>query len=201
MNPILTVTSPASSYDLTTLAAVKTALGITTGDDDTRISTWITQASKRIETYCNRVFPVEAVSEVFRLDRGLDKLVLGRAPVTAITTVTEDGEAVVAADYELDAGPGFLMRLDDDEPTDWPAVKITIVYSAGFATIPADIAWACTELVKQLRSFATRDPMMKREEIPDVRTVDYWVGQVGESSASLPPEIAAVLDPYRMVTI
>lgn len=84
MNSILTVTSAADSHDLTTLAAVKTALGITTGDDDARINTWITQAIERIETYCNRVFVVETVSEVFRLDRSLDKLVLGRAPVTTI---------------------------------------------------------------------------------------------------------------------
>lgn len=200
MNSILTVTTAASSHDLTTLAAVKTALGITTGEDDSRLSTWITQASKRIETYCNRVFPVETISEVFRLENSFDKLILGRCPVTAITSVTEDGEAVLAADYEIDAGPGFLIRLDDDEPTTWPAAKITVAYSAGFATIPADIAWACTELVKQLRSSATRDPMMKREEIPDVRTVDYWVGQVG-NSGSMPPEIASVLDFYRLVSL
>lgn len=200
MPSILTVTSPASSYDLTTLAAVKIALGITTGDDDARISTWITQASKRIETYCNRVFVVETVSEAFRLDRSLDKLVLGRSPVVAITSVTEDGEAVLAADYELDAGPGFLMRLDDDEPTTWPAVKITVVYSAGFATIPADLAGACIAMVSLMRSSAARDPMMKREEIPDVRTVDYWVGQVGDSG-SIPPTIVDILDDYRIPSI
>lgn len=200
MTSILTVTSAASSYDLTTLAAVKTALGITTGDDDSRISTWITQASKRIATYCNRVFVVETVSEAFRLDWSLDKLILGRAPVTAITSVTEDGEAVVAADYELDAGPGFLMRLDEDKSTVWPAGKITVVYSAGFATIPADLAGACIELVSLMQSSSSRDPMMKREEIPDVRTVDYWVGQVGDSGA-LPSKISEVLDFYRIPSI
>ena len=44
-----------------------------------------------------------------------------------------------------------------------------------------------------------RDPLAKRIEIPDVQTVDYWVGAVG--SNGLPTEATRILDQYTNVNL
>jgi hypothetical protein len=66
MNSILTVTTPASSYDLTALATVKTELGITDNTENDKLRTWITQASIIAASYCRRVFARETLTETFR---------------------------------------------------------------------------------------------------------------------------------------
>jgi hypothetical protein len=201
MNSILTVTTAAETQDLTILATVKAEFGITDTSEDAKLATWIKQASGMIAVYCNRVFGFETVSEAFRLDTGYARLRLARFPIAAITSVTEDGEVLDTSDYEIDSEAGLLMRLSEDELWSWPATKITVAYSAGYELLdglPQDIERACITLVRHLRASSTRDPMAKREEIPDVRTVDYWVGQVGKSG-SMPPDVAAILDFYRPV--
>ena len=64
---MLTVTSPASTFDLALLASVKSELSITDRSEDANLARWIGQASTAIAAYCNRVFVTETVSETFRL--------------------------------------------------------------------------------------------------------------------------------------
>lgn len=63
---IVTVTTAAPDYDLTDLATVKDELSIKTSDtsNDAWLGRGITQISKAIKKHCNRVFQVEAVTEV-----------------------------------------------------------------------------------------------------------------------------------------
>lgn len=205
MGSILLVTTPAADQDLTSLANVKTELGITGTSEDAKLAIWITQASRAIATHCSRVFGAETVSEQFRLDSAVDKLILGRFPVISVTTVTEDEDdpLVVTTDYETDPVSGLLTRLSDDTPITWSASKIVVAYQAGYELLdglPEDVQRACVSMVKNFRSQAKRDPMAKRIEIPDVRTVDYWVGKVGESG-SMPPDVLDLLAPYVVMRL
>ena len=72
MKSIVSVTTAAASYDLTTMAKVLSELKITdtaTTADKTLLETQIADASSGIATYCDRVFPEETVSEVFWPDQ------------------------------------------------------------------------------------------------------------------------------------
>jgi len=203
MDSILTVTTAATTQDLTIAATVKIELGITGTSEDAKLATWIKQASAMISSYCGRVFGAETVSETFWLDRAVEKLILERFPVSALASVTEDGVVLTTADYQSDPSNGMLGRLSSDVLTCWSARKIIIAYTGGFELLnglPHDVERACISLVRQLRSQATRDPLAKRIEIPDVRTVDYWVGKVGESG-SMPPDVLDLLAPYVNVRI
>ena len=117
MQSILTVTTEASSTDLTTLAAVKADMGIADADTslDQKIEqNWIPDASAAIATYCDRVFGSESVVETFRIgtrDRACEPvLILERYPASEITSVVEDGTTVDATDYEYDVRTGLLYR-------------------------------------------------------------------------------------------
>lgn len=201
---MLTVTTPASTADLTTLAVVKAELGLTSNEHDTQLATYITQASDRVESFCNRTFAQESISETFRLDHRENELVLTRFPVTAITSVVENGASLATSDYELDADSGVLRRLQSDTKTRWPCGKIVVEYVCGYLLpgdvgrdLPRDIERAAILLVKQFASNSDRDLMTKRETTEGVRTTEYFYG--GETG--LPPEVEGLLIPHRKPSV
>ena len=203
MNSIVTVTDAAQTQDLTRLETVKLELGLTANGEDDQIRVWIRQASSIIDGYLNRTLALESVSESFRPDhrlpsRPMPSLRLSRFPIDAIVSVTEDGVLLTTSDYEADADNAMLWRLSDGKQAYWATANIVVAYSAGYDLLdglPHEIERACISIVKMLRSHAHRDPFAKRVEIPDVRTVDYWVGQVG-AVGSVPPEVTSILDGY-----
>jgi len=198
MKSILTVNSYAQTQDLTVLATVKQELGITGTAEDAQLAIWIRQSSSMIANYCNRTFGLEVLNETFRLETTAENLLLSRFPLTTISSITENDIVLTAADYEADSVIGLLYRLSDDTRICWPAGKIVVAYSAGYALLdglPHDIERACLSLIKQMRAQTTRDPMAKRIEIPDVMTTDYWVGRIGENGA-MPPDVIDMLAPH-----
>lgn len=196
---IVTVTSAAASFDLTTLATAKAEMGITGTAQDANIARWIRQASDAIAAHCDRVFGEETVSESFRLMTCFDVLALARRPVSDIDSVTVDGTALDADEYEVDATAGLLYRLNgDDERMAWSAGKVVVVYTAGYAlldSLPHGIERACLLLLRSYVSAAARDPMMKAEQVDGVGRMEYWVGSTNGASG-LPPDVEALLRPH-----
>lgn len=201
MDSIVTVVTPAANTDLTTTVTVKLLLGISGSGEDTKIAEWIKQASAFINSYCNRQFAKQTVSEQFRVETSRRDLLLSIFPVVSITSVNSgDNALVVADDTEVDKTKGIIYRISGSSYMNWGCYKTTVVYEAGYdvpTATPSDLIEACVELIKSARSAATRDPLAKRIEIPDVETVDYWVGGIGESSFGLPAKVKATLDNYR----
>lgn len=210
---ITVVVAAASSYDLTTLATVKAELGITATDKDANLARYITEASAFAAKFCNRVFPVEAVSDQFFLDRDPNRVLIGgakplqlsRYPILAspAAVVTEDGTVLtLSTDYLVDADPGQLTRLDGNGwPKRWPALSLVVVYSSGFATIPADVAGAVIRLVKVRHFGATRDPMLRQESVDGVWSGAWWFGSGPGGTGNLPPDVQEMLEAYRVPVI
>lgn len=190
----LTVTTPASSYDLTTLADVKVELGISGTTYDTLLSQYITAESLKIQNYCGGVLVSEVLSEQFRLTEEYDHLQLSRFPVSSIASVTVDDEVLDADEYECDLASGLLYCLSGDSVVGWGDDKITVVYTAGYSTIPEDLQEACTQMVKMSYSSQGRDPALKAEEVPGVGRQEFWVGSVDDGMAS---SVDLILDKYR----
>lgn len=199
MHKTLTVITPASSLDLTVLATAKVHLDVTGTTLDTKIQNWIKQASDAIASECDRVFGKETIKETLYLTGTMDKIVLERTPVASITSVVVDGVTIDAADYTVHKGMGLLSRLSSDVLTCWSGNKIEVTYVGGFellSELPYDVERACLSLISHYYSAGGRDPLAKRIEIPDVQTVDYWVGSVGQAG-QLPPDVVTLIAPYR----
>ena len=212
MKSVLTVVTPGTSVDLTILANVKAELGITSTTEDANLETWIDQASGVITAACNRVFAKETVEESFRVRVQYgkqwpepEKIILQRAPVTSITSVVEDSTTLVrGTDYEIDYDSGVLTRLSGDYETRWSFSTLVIRYVTGYdllGELPIAIERATISLVKSYRSAATRDPMLKSEEVPGVLTQTFWVGSVGDVLNGLPQDVETLIAPYRNVAI
>jgi uncharacterized phiE125 gp8 family phage protein len=201
MNPIVTVTSAAPSYDLTTLANVKSELDISDGANDAVLRRYINSASVAAANYCNRVFAVETVSEQFlpghhRWRRHQPKLQLARFPLITVTSVTEDGVVLtVDTDYIVNARNGQLTRVSGGVPISWLNLGITVVYSSGYVTVPPDLEDAVIRMVTQRYSTKGRDLTVRKEAIPGVIEVQYQ-DATAESPANITPDVAALLERY-----
>lgn len=104
-------------------------------------------------------------------------------------------------DFLIDPSPGWLTRLNlyTGYPTSWDPVMTTVVYSAGYSPIPADLSGAALRMVTARWAARGRDPLLISRDQPGALGAErYWVGGVPGVRGAFPQEIAAVLDLYRV---
>lgn len=202
---LLTVTTAATDLALLTAAELREAAGLdpADGSQDAALQRLGARVAATITRTCGvraagatpPTLRSEVLSEQFRPTSCLDCLILSRRPVTAIAAVTVDGTALAAAEYEADAEAGLLYRLSGDCRIDWRAYLITVAYTAGWATVPADLALAASKLVQTIAAEARRsDPNLRSEEIPGVISRTWWVGP--KDDPAIPGEVLDLLAPY-----
>lgn len=188
---ILTVSTAAADRSLLTIEELRQAAGVSGSGQDGNLTTLGARVAASLARACGirqsgatpATFRLETLSEVFRLSGCARSLQLSRWPVTAIDSVTEDGVAVEADDYEVNPSNGILTRLSADSPVDWSARKVTIVYQAGWDEVPDDLKAAAAKLARD-QWFADgpdgRDPNLKRVRVEGVDEVEYWVAPVSD---------------------
>lgn len=210
MTSVLSVTTAASDTSLLTTAELRRAVGLAATDAsrDAELAALGQRLDATIARACRvrqaGVMPPtlrqETLSETFRLPASAARLVLARWPVVSVASVTEDGAAVAATDYEMSGGVGMLRRLSSDAPTSWAAGKIVVAYVAGWATVPPDLKQAAEKLAAVLWSEGARaDPSLRREAIPGVIEREWWVGP--RDDPALPGEVLDLLAPYMNAVV
>jgi hypothetical protein len=207
MYSIPTVTTAATSYDLTTLANVKVELNLTNGAADAILRRYISSASLAAIQYCNRVFVAETLSEQFfpnhpnRMVRGgVKPLQLARYPLISVASVTEDSALLVQdTDFVIDVPNAQLTRLDQSGiDVFWHPLPLTVVYTAGFETIPPDVEDAVIRMVTRRFAAKGRDPNLKQLSVPGVIEQQWWIA-TGTETGNMSPDITDVLDNYRAI--
>lgn len=201
---MLTVTTAADSYDLTTLETVKEELGDTTGVTDTLLRRWITEESANVARYCGRVLARETVTETFDLPVVRRNLRLNRFPVASVTSVIEDADdALDAAYYETDAETGALFRLGGSAVRrDWTAARVVVVYTGGYAllgALPRPIESAVLRLITRRYTARGRDPYLRAMSAPGLGEQQFWIPSDG--GPEMPPDIAGMLASYRDIFV
>lgn len=216
MQSLLTVTTAASSYDLTTLAAAKLELGITDNLQNDQIEALITQISSAMSKICDRVFAEETIQEVFRYsgsrswdNRVTDEsvkrsLILRRRPISFITSVTEDDVVIDATEYECDFGAGILYRLTaEGYRQTFSAHKTTVIYTAGWELLddlPKEIERTCLLWIKSVwASIKRKDLSVRVEDVPGLLRKEYFLNtQMSNQTKGYdpPPEVMVLLSPY-----
>jgi phage gp36-like protein len=138
----------ASPYDLTTLAILKTYIN-NGSSNDTLLQQLLTSASVAIESYCNRDFVSKAYTKTFDGSGG-NALVLPDYPITAVASVTVNGQTIPAAASVTGTGYSFsentIVLNGYIFTRGW--ANITVTYTAGYTTIPDDLVQACCGTVQ-----------------------------------------------------
>lgn len=184
-------------YALTTVADVKESLGIASGDNSQNnlIIRKINQATLIIEGYCNLPYghhfkESTYTNEVYN-SNGTNQLPLLMWPVSSVSSFQyantsqnnnswTDNES---EDYFVDENSG-LLNLNFSQWGNWDAYRVT--YTAGFSTIPADLAEACVMLAGYLVDNSASGTAVKRKR-EGGREVEYFQpsGQSSTGTSSL----------------
>lgn len=212
---ITTIVTPPVSTDLTSLLNVKSDLVLSGSvpEDDIYLRRVIKQVSGAIVQYCNRPFAQATYQDLVRPQK-MNRMVFipnrsgyympARSPLVSVTSVTENGVALVAGtDYEVDIDSNTIYRLDSDgNPRDWCGWPLIIVYVAGWTlppvdnpTLPADVEDAAIRMIKARWFSRDRDPVLKSEDIAGVGKEEYWISNAAEGAMT--PDITDILDNYR----
>lgn len=182
--------------DLTTVAKVKDHLGAVAADADTVLGRLVTAASVAIQRYTNRDITQQAYTEV-RDGTGGVRMLLRQYPAQKPASVVVDDVAILERTTALGAGwkfdgnrvvalNGFLFTRGFS--------NVVIAYTAGFATVPADIELAANELVGLV--------FRQRGRIGDAsKTVAAGGGHetVAYMMRAMTPATKAMLDQFREV--
>lgn len=198
---------PLSAHALTTVAAVKEYLRISSTDttNDNSLERQINAVSEFIERFCDRHFEKTTYTHKFR-GNGRQKLLLNQYPILSVTSVKVDGSD--ATDYEILGEEGILYR---ENLWPWSGYRaglvgdpigsrpnIEVVYTAGYVlpkddapdsprTLPYDLEDAAIELVA-IRHEMRGSEHLKRETIGPL-TSEFVQG--------LPQHILDVLNEYK----
>jgi hypothetical protein len=142
--------------DLTTLADVKgwlqTGQAAFPASDDALLTRLIAAASQYIQIWLNRQVASADYLEI-RDGTGGHRLQFACFPVTAVVSLTIDGQTVPAAASFNEAGYRFgsTQLSVRGYRFNRGAQNVVVAYTAGYPTTPPEVAQACIELVARER--------------------------------------------------
>jgi hypothetical protein len=203
----LDVITKAKTYDLTVLETAKDELGVDGNQMDVRLKRWITEVSFDAARFCNRVFAIEEVLEVWHasnLARAAysgepNALTLARYPIVKIISVTETDTVLTPEDYEYEVSSGRLWRRQSACRSDWWADRVEVRYQGGYdvpVATPPDLQEACLLLLKYRNDGHSRDRFQRSQDVPGVLREEFFNPASGTDSG-MPPEVCSKLEGFR----
>lgn len=205
---MLTLITPAPDLGLLTIAELRSAVGLASGDTsrDAELTALGLRVAGLIAGYCRvaaaGVSPptlrAETVEEVWRLAQPVRPLILSRRFVASITSASIAGASVDGSLLELDSGAGLLNRLDStDRRCTWPCDnKIVVRYVAGFATVPDALKSCAIDLVRMVDSVSGRDPLLRAQQWEGIGREEYQIASGMVMDGGMPKDIADRLSPF-----
>ena len=182
--------------DLTTLGDIKgwlqTGQAAFPATDDALLTRLVSAASQYIQTWLGRQIASADFLEV-RDGTGGHRLQFACFPVTAVLSLTIDGQAVPAAASFNAAGYQFSSTQLSVRGYRFNrrAQNVVIAYTAGYSTTPPAVAQACVELVALRYRERTRIGEVSRS-LGSAETVAYAQKDMSDA-------IKTLLQQYRLV--
>lgn len=185
------------TYALTNVSDVKESMGIASSDSswDNLIIRKINQATNMIENYCGLDADHHFVEATYTNEEyngtGTNDLILRARPVTAVADLgvrstsenIDDWDSFNSEDYFILEHSGIIRGLAS---TTLGTQGYRVTYTAGYSTIPPDLAEACVLLVTNLLQDDNVDGSVKRKQ-EGRRTIEYfdktanknWIEELG----------------------
>ncbi len=191
--------------DLITLTQYKEAEGISSTQNDARLTTLIESVSQLVKTYCNNtiidnysaaateLFNIMAGETVVQVSKAPIRTDVGNAPVVSERTSPTESYTTLTldTDYYIDTVTDSVYRIAGAGLRSWPtgvgAVKV--IYKAGYATTPTDLKLAVIDLVK----YYHKDEHTTRRTLTGATIENQGTGE----SKGFPDHIKRILDLYK----
>ena len=189
--------------DLVTLAEYKEAEGISSPKEDLRLATLVPAVSQLVKTYCGNSLIDHYSSnkvEIFSINWDTYLVQLTESPVNTIVSVqkrdsvTESYSTVPTTDYYLDTATDSVLYVTGSTYKNWPrgAGAVKVVYTAGYASTPADLKLAIFDLI----TYYLKDEHKERRTLGGASIQNQGSTSLRDSVA-FPDHIKRVLDLYK----
>jgi hypothetical protein len=181
---------------LATLSQLKQFIGNVPDPTDDELLTRLLDASAElIERSCSRVFGATIFSET-RDGNGLDFMVFSNRPVVSVGSLTINGQTVPQSANYASGGwvlaSAWKIALRGSYRFHEGIQNVSVIYTAGYATIPPDLTQACC-LVAAL-AYKERDRM-------GIDSKSVGGENISFTKDDLPPSVQAVIHNYRNVFV
>lgn len=191
--------------DLTDLASVKLAMRISSGDTglDADIPIYISEASRVIESYCDRCLSAQDYDEVYN-GRAFNALLLFNYPVNGgpggsgkpiihmnPQQVWDSSSLVDEADYFVDDKMDIQLLNGRRFSNGFGNVRVQ--YNAGYSTIPEDLKGAASKLAAWLLRMDTNKDIGRTTKTKGAETVNIL--------QDIPPLIIRMIERYRRMEL
>lgn len=208
----------ASVVDLCLASTVAGDLGV---DDAARVQRAVTAASRAIARYCGRPFERATVTE-YPAGYGRPLLLLERAPIVSITSITEGGVTLASTSYEFLgelANAGLVLRRDGvwmdtgtlaGRVTASPDVNVgrsdglVVEYVAGYVTpgqrvLDGSLTVTLPEDVQEAATLTAAD--FYRRQTQDANIASETLGDWSVSYAGTNTAIGRGVDPLPAIAV
>lgn len=143
--------APADPGQLISLADAKRQLNITSTKHDAELADMLRSVTAVCERYRGAIVRRTHTEEI-TAPYGARQIRLTYTPILSVTSVTEAGTVLTAADYDLSADSGVLTRMTGGYPVRWHAGRqsITVTYVAGRTEIDPAVRQAALILIQHM---------------------------------------------------
>jgi len=195
--------------NLISLTDYKTAEGLQSTKEDTKLELLISSVSQLVKTYCNNTFVdhySSAKTEIFNIDYGESFVQLTESPIVAITSVKERDNATAAyttltnnSDYYVDSKTDSVYRLSSggvEKSFERGKGAVQVVYTAGYngsSNLPGDLQLAVIDLI----TYYHKDHHRTARQTIAGATRESKSTSSSRNNPAFPDHIKRVLDLYK----
>lgn len=190
--------------DYCTLTQVKAYINTVESGDDTKLSQYITQASRRIDIYCGRTFTANTATRLYDAIADVDgrTLYLDDDLLSVTSLYNGDGTVITSGQYVLEPAnqtQKYAIKLRSSASISWtyttdPEQSIAVYGAWGFyngTVAPEDIQHAAIRLTAWYYA---------QQTAPFDQAGLLETGVITVPSA-VPPDVRALLDQYQRVDV
>lgn len=142
--------------DLASPTDLRHFLGINHSNLDMgRAKRLLSQASELIRGYCKQEITQVTGDTATLTGRGEPELLVPEQPVVSVASITEDGVAVPASDFDCSSA-GVLRRLFGVWGLESDPSVIVVTYTHGYSPVPQDVRAVCLAVAG--RAYTFREP-------------------------------------------
>ena len=192
--------------NLITLAEYKESEGISSPKEDLRLNSLIPSVSQLVKTYCGNSlvdFYSSNKTETFNITWNTHAVQLTETPVNSIVSVKERSsydssyETLTTTDhqYYFDYNTDSILRTTGGGGYNfWPKgpAAVEVVYTAGYASTPADLKLAVIDLV----TYYLKDEHKERRTLGGA-SIQNQSSTSQSNNVAFPDHIKRVLDLYK----
>lgn len=177
--------------NLTTVENVKGYLGISVASDDALLDRLVSSASAYIQSWLNRSFALTTYTDTFD-GMGFNSRMVSNYPITAVTSVLVDTQAIPLAPNTLASGYAFAERkvVLRGYTFNSGVLNCSVTYTAGYASVPPEIGQACIEIVAN--RYREKDRIGLTSKGLAGETIAY-------SQKDFPDSVRTILNNYKKV--